>query len=116
MTRSATKLGWLDTCPVSGTGSPPRPVVAAFGARGNPRPLGTGRVRSWRVDGIVLKHDADHALQEWLGTTLIDIPRDGFRLADPVPTADGQWVHDGWSATRWVTGTGAEQQSAPRRP
>jgi len=43
-------------------------------------------------------------VHEWLGTVLVDLVPDGVRLARPVPTCQGAWACEGWSATRWVQG------------
>jgi uncharacterized protein (TIGR02569 family) len=99
---------------VSDPARPPVDVLAAFGAKGDPRPLHGGQTTSWAVDGLVLKPDADPDLQAWLGTALARVPRDGFRLADAVPTGDGEWVHAGWSATRRIDGTPPDHEGAPR--
>jgi len=40
----------------------------------------------------------------WEAETLIDLPRIGYRIAEPLRTRDGQWVHEGWTASRFVEG------------
>lgn len=98
---------------MSRTDRPPRHVLEAFGTSG-PRPMPGGQTTSWVAGGIVLKQEADAALQEWLGTTSGALTQQGFRLAEAVPTVDGQWVCDGWSATRWVEGAAPDHEVKPR--
>lgn len=89
-------------------------MLAAFGVPDAPQPLPGGQGASWVTGGIVLKRDGAAAFQQWLGTELAALPRHGFRLADAVPTIDGRWVCDGWSATRWVAGTVPDHTAEPR--
>jgi hypothetical protein len=88
--------------------------LAAFGVTDAPRRLPGGQLPSWLADGIVLKQQGDAAFQQWLGTALAALPRNGFRLAEAVPTTDGAWVCDGWSATRWVVGAPPDPRTGPR--
>src|SRR3954453_962041 len=60
---------------LSDTARPPRDVLAAFGAAGEPRTIRGGQPTSWTVADLVLKPDADPLLQEWLGTTRARLPR-----------------------------------------
>jgi uncharacterized protein (TIGR02569 family) len=59
---------------------------------------------SFRVGDFVVKrvHDASEA--EWTQALLSRTEQDGFRIPDPIQTADGRWVHDGCSASRFVPG------------
>ncbi|MBG0564486.1 phosphotransferase [Actinoplanes aureus] len=75
-------------------------VLRAFGAQGQPAPLAGGRGTSWAAGDLVFKPD-DGPAPAWLASVVPD----GFRLAAPVTTRDGDLVHDGWTATRWVAGS-----------
>jgi hypothetical protein len=81
--------------------APPAAVSSAFGVREEPRPLA---VPTWVAGDVVLKPESDPELHSWLGTSVAPVERRGYRLADPIPAADGSWVVAGWSATRWVSG------------
>jgi uncharacterized protein (TIGR02569 family) len=82
---------------------PSSAVLHAFRVDGSARPLAGGTGTSWAAGDLVLKPDGA-ALQEWLAGAFADVTCDGFRLAAPVPTRDGAWAVQGWSATRWVQG------------
>lgn len=88
---------------------PSRLVVDAFGASGDPSPLGGGEGRAWRVGELVLKPCADPIEWTWLASVLPTIPQDGFRLALPVRARDGSWIADGWCAQPFVVGAHAER-------
>jgi hypothetical protein len=79
-------------------------VLRAFGAAGRPRPLAGGQGTSWVAGDLVFK-PGEGPLQEWLAGALADVTADGFRVATPVPTRDGAWVLERWSATRWIEGS-----------
>jgi uncharacterized protein (TIGR02569 family) len=85
---------------------PPRSVVAAFGAEGEPNLL---VMPTWRVGDVVLKPETDDRLQSWLGTEVAPLERGGHRLAEPLPSVAGSWVVEGWSASRFVAGTSVPQ-------
>jgi uncharacterized protein (TIGR02569 family) len=76
----------------------------AFGIAGNPVPLGGGEAVSYLVGDAVMKrvHDPDEAA--WTQALLDRVEPDGFRLPAPLPTPDGDWVHDGWTATTFEAG------------
>ena len=61
----------------------------------------------------MLKPGADPEYEAWYGTILGGIVDDGFRLARAVPTRDGAWTHEGWSATLAVAG---KEPDHPRSP
>jgi uncharacterized protein (TIGR02569 family) len=84
--------------------APSSAVLNAFGIGGNPVALPGGEGMSFRVDDFVVKrvHDANEA--EWTQDLLSRTEQDGFRVPDPIQTADGHWVHDRWSASRFVPG------------
>ena len=82
---------------------PPAKVLRAFGVD-SPLPLAGGQGTSWRAGGLVLKPEGDPAY-EWLADELSSLKPDGVRISAPVPTVDGDWLCDGWSATQWVEGS-----------
>lgn len=82
---------------------PPADVLRAFRAAGPARPLAGGQGTSWIAGDVVLKPDGG-LLPEWLAGALAGVEKAGFRVAMPVPTRTGAWVHAGWTATRWVAG------------
>ena len=43
-------------------------------------------------------------MHEWLATALAEVVPEGFRLAPPCSTTDGQWVCEGWVAWRRLEG------------
>ncbi|HWS33590.1 MAG TPA: TIGR02569 family protein [Actinoplanes sp.] len=81
--------------------APPDIVLDAFGVTGPARLLAGGQGTSWTAGGLVFKPEAG-PLQQWLGETLGNVARDGFRLAAQARTRDGDWSRHGWSATEWV--------------
>jgi hypothetical protein len=91
--------------------APSRSVVASFGVDHEPIALAGGEDVTFRAGNIVLKRVHDAAEAEWTQDLVARIEPDGFRVAKPVPTADGQWVHDRWSATEFIPGLGP---AAPR--
>src|SRR5262245_3002446 len=63
-----------------------------------------GQGTSWIGGSLVLKPGAGPEHQ-WLGEALLRQSLEGVRLARPVARLDGAWTVDGWTATRFVTGT-----------
>ena len=58
--------------------------------------------------GLVLKPSGGGPEHQWLGEALDRVVLDGVRAALPVPSADGAWTVDGWSATSVVTGSAVD--------
>lgn len=85
--------------------APPAGVLAAFGTNEEPVPLPGGQGTSWVSGSLVLKPQADPEFQKWCGESLGTVVQDGFRLAEAVPTLDGQWTCQGWSATIRLDGS-----------
>lgn len=79
-------------------------VMAAFGADGRPVRLSGGEGKAFRVGDLVMKPVIDIAETEWTQEVLQVVEPDGFGIAAPAATNDGQWVHGGWSACRFVAG------------
>ena len=84
--------------------APSRSVLRGFGIEGDPIALAGGEGLTCRVGEVVLKriHDTDEA--EWIQALLSRIEPDGYRIARPVSTGEGTWLHEGWSASRFVHG------------
>lgn len=86
--------------------APPADVLAAFGARGTPQPLTGGQGTSWRVGALVLKPSAPpEAVAAWQAGLLHRLDgRAAVRVSLPVPTVDGFWTSQGWTAARFAPG------------
>ncbi len=83
---------------------PPLEVLHAFGVGDIPaRPLPGGRGTTWVAGDVVMKPGGG-PVHEWLATAMADVVSDGFRLAPPLPTSDGEWVCEGWVAWRRLDG------------
>jgi uncharacterized protein (TIGR02569 family) len=81
-------------------------VLAAFGVTDEVAPLEGGQGQSFADHRVVLKHVGGDDAQEaaWSAEVLDAIEEDGFRVARPVRSRDGQWVVDGWVAHLRVAG------------
>ena len=79
-------------------------VLDAFAIDGDPVALPGGEGMSLRVGDCVVKqvHDADEA--EWTQELLSRTEQVGFRIPEPVQSTRGNWVYDGWSASRFIPG------------
>jgi len=84
--------------------APSSAVLDAFAIDGDPLALPGGEGMSFRVGDFVVKrvHDASEA--EWTQALLSRTEQDGFRIPEPIQTADGHWAYDRWSASRFVPG------------
>jgi uncharacterized protein (TIGR02569 family) len=83
---------------------PPKHVRSAFGCTALPVPLPGGEGEASRCGDIVLKPCHDAAEAEWIAKLHLDITPDGFRLPQPVRSASGVWIVDGWQAWTLVEG------------
>ena len=84
---------------------PPRAVLAAFGAQGDPVRLTGGKGGTWRVGEVVLKPSEGDEEVRWRSDVLAALPESPhFRIARPVRAADGDWLAHGWEAARAVAG------------
>lgn len=94
------------------TASPPLDVLDRFAVPDDVERLDGGQGRSVRAGDLALSPDRDPALQAWLSPVQarlayeLDLApgRRSLRLAMPVPARDGEWVVDGWAATRFEPG------------
>jgi uncharacterized protein (TIGR02569 family) len=88
--------------------APPADVLAAFGVSARPEPLSGGQATAWRAVDVVLKPldmsvDALRCQAEVLGA----VEPDGFRVAAPMRSQDGELVVDGWTAWPMLAGAHA---------
>jgi uncharacterized protein (TIGR02569 family) len=83
---------------------PPIEVRRAFGAVGSAQRFTSGEGTAFRIADVVFKPGADRQEAEWISGVLENLVEDGFRVARPIPAADGRCVVDGWTAWEWVEG------------
>lgn len=95
--------------------SPPSLVLDLFAVTGEVQPLPGGQGGSVRAGDLVLSPGRDAAVTAWLSPVLARLavrmderpgrrPLD-LRVAVPVPARDGEWVVEGWAASRYEPGT-----------
>lgn len=79
-------------------------VLECFGIEGKAAALAGGEGLTFRVGEVVLKRVHDSREARWTQEVLSRIECDGFRIARPIATLDGQWVHENWAASRFIDG------------
>ncbi|NYD42439.1 aminoglycoside phosphotransferase [Nocardioides panaciterrulae] len=94
---------------------PSERVLDLFAVPADVQPLAGGQGASVRAGDLVLSPGRDPAVCAWLNPVLARLavrlderPARSFRdlrIAMPVPARDGEWVVDGWGASRWEPGT-----------
>jgi uncharacterized protein (TIGR02569 family) len=85
--------------------APPKAVLVAFGTDEHPVRFAGGKGGTWRAGGLVLKPVEFLPESRWRARILDTLPDDpGFRIARPARTTTGDWVSDGWEASRFVAG------------
>ena len=95
----------------------PAHVLDLFAVPGPGEPVPGGQGHSVRAGDLVLSPDRDPQVSAWLNPVLARLavrlderpgrrPRD-IRIAMPVPARNGEWVVDGWGASRYEPGTTA---------
>ncbi|WP_114203455.1 aminoglycoside phosphotransferase [Janibacter anophelis] len=94
---------------------PSEHVLDMFAVPGDLEPLPGGQGDSVRAGDLVLSPGRDEATQSRLNPHLARLAADldtrrgrdrrDLRIAMPVPARDGNWVVDGWGATRYEPGT-----------
>lgn len=94
----------MATEPMTANELVPESVLAAFDLSGPGERLTGGAGLCVRVGAAVFKPAEDTAETRWTAELLTGLAVDGFRLARPIRARDGQWVVDGWSASRFVAG------------
>ena len=57
---------------------------------------------AFRVGDIVLKWTRDAREAAWVQGLLARLGPEGYRIADPVATLEGEWTHDGWTASAFI--------------
>src|SRR5690349_11071299 len=78
-------------------------MLAAFGCDGfEPELLPGGEGRSWRCGDVVLKPVDDVEQAVWTAEVLTTIDFADVVVPQPVRSADGAWVVDGWTAMQYV--------------
>ncbi|MEU4497731.1 hypothetical protein AB0F96_30935 [Streptomyces sp. NPDC023998] len=76
--------------------APPTSVLRAFGATEAPVLLPGGPGSAWLSGELVLKPTALPQETVWRAGVLCHLPEvTGFRVARPVPSADGSWAAHG---------------------
>lgn len=94
---------------------PSEHVLDLFAVPGDVEPLPGGQGHSVRAGDLVLSPGRDPEVLDLLGPALARLAADldtrpgrdqrDLRVAMPVPARDGEWVVDGWAATRFEPGT-----------
>jgi uncharacterized protein (TIGR02569 family) len=88
--------------------SPPAEVLAAFGVSARPEPLSGGQATAWRAGDVVLKPlDMSIDALRWQAEVLGSVEPDGFRVAPPLRTTEGELVVDCWTAWPLLAGAHA---------
>jgi uncharacterized protein (TIGR02569 family) len=89
---------------------PPAEVLAAFAVSARPEPLCGGQGTAWRAGDVVLKPlDMSIDALRWQAEVLGSVEPDGFRVAAPLRSQDGELVVDGWTAWPMLAGTHARR-------
>src|SRR5215207_8118569 len=87
---------------------PPAHVLAAFEVSGHPESLSGGQATAWRAGDVVLKPlDMSIDALRWQAEVLGSVEPDGFRVAAPMRSQDGELVVDGWTAWPMLAGVHA---------
>jgi uncharacterized protein (TIGR02569 family) len=85
--------------------APPPTTLTAFELDSRPEPLPGGQGTAWRAGDVVLKPlDMSVAALRWQAEVLNDVEPDGFRVAPPLRSRDGELVVDGWTAWPMLAG------------
>ena len=94
---------------------PSERVLDLFAVPGAVTPLPGGQDTSVLAGDLVLSPGRDTDVCAWLNPVLARLAvrldeqpgrsRRDLRIAMPVPARDGEWVVDGWGASRWEPGT-----------
>jgi uncharacterized protein (TIGR02569 family) len=83
---------------------PPPSVFAAFGVPADFATLSGGLEPVFLAGDVVLKRADDPDEVSWKSELLTGLVEAGFRVARPVSATDGQWIVEGWMASRHVEG------------
>ena len=63
-----------------------------------------GQGGSYAAGSLVLKPTHDPQSTAWCAELCRDLSGEGFRVAPPVATRDGDWTVEGWAAWQWIEG------------
>jgi uncharacterized protein (TIGR02569 family) len=89
---------------------PPAEVLAAFGVSARPERLSGGQGNAWRAGDVVFKPlDMPIDALRWQAEVLGSVEPDGFRVAAPMRSQEGELVVDGWTAWPMLAGTHARR-------
>jgi hypothetical protein len=84
---------------------PPSAVAAFCGNATDVKGLAGGNSRStYCCNGLVLQPCGSVAEYIWWCSVYTTINQQGFRLAEPVRTISGDWIHEGWVAQKLLPG------------
>lgn len=93
--------------------APPREVLEAFGASGEPILLKGGMGRTWRVGDLVLKPVDDVVEHDWVAEVYDAWSEPAVRVPHPL-RVDGAWSFQGWGAHVFVPGQNARAGEDPQ--
>jgi uncharacterized protein (TIGR02569 family) len=79
-------------------------ITNSFGLAGIPELLPGGQNTSYLVGDVVLKPVDDISESIWMADFLSSIKEDGFRVAKPIKSVNGEWVYKGWNAYSFMLG------------
>jgi uncharacterized protein (TIGR02569 family) len=90
--------------------APSAAVLAAFEVSARPEPLSGGQATAWRAGEVILK-PLDMSIEElaWQAELLRGVACDGFRVAPPLRSRDGELVVEGWTASPLLAGAHARR-------
>lgn len=75
---------------------PPREVIGAFNAFGEPQPLPGGQASTYLVDKTVFKKVDNKIETLWIIDTLGSIHQRAFRVPRYLKATTGEFIVDGW--------------------
>jgi len=82
----------------------PLSVLTAFDAPIDVTPLTGGRGETFLAGNLVIKPAGEEIVANWVAETVSSLEIEGLRVAKPVSTRYGTWVHEGWIAYEYVRG------------
>ena len=81
-------------------------ILTAFGAESAlPVLVDGGQGVTFRAGDLAIKQCDDPRQTEWLSGVMEQLEEKDFRIARPVRNRNGNFVIDGWCASRWLDGT-----------
>ncbi len=79
-------------------------IITGFQCAGVEQSLIGGEGKSVRVGDCVFKPIENVEHYCWGCDLLLKLPKDGYRISDPLRTTDGSFVYDGWGASTYELG------------